>query len=71
MNQYWVVLLVVNDLKNRDHSLDGNGLFLGALHEDVTMTDAIGLHERNESLGHFLVHQGANVLSVLSNVIVV
>lgn len=65
VNQYWVVLFVVNDLKNRDHGLDGNGLLLGALHQDVTMTDAIGLHERDECLRHFLVHQGANGLLAL------
>lgn len=64
MNQYWVVLFVVDDLENRDHSLDGDGLLLGTFHEDVTMADVIGLHERNERLGHFLVHQGANGLLV-------
>lgn len=65
VNQYWVVFLVVNHLENRDHSLDGNGLLLGALHEDVTVTNAIGLHERNECLGHLLVHEGASYLLVL------
>lgn len=66
VNQYWVVLFVVNDLQDRGHGLDGDSLLLGALHEDVTMADAIGLHEGNESLRHFLVHQGANSLLVSS-----
>lgn len=66
VNQYWVIFFIVNYLQDRDHSLDGDGLLLGALHEDVTMANAIGLHERNKSLGHFLVHQGAIGLLVLS-----
>lgn len=70
VNQYWVVLFVVNDLKDRDHSLDGDGLLLGALHQDVTMTDAIGLHERDKCLRHFLVHQGAD-RSVSSEYVIV
>lgn len=60
-----MILLVMNDLKNRDHCLNGYGLLLGALHEDVTVTNAIGLHERNKCLGHLLVDEGAICLLVM------
>lgn len=61
----------MNNLKNRDHSLDGNGLLLGALHEDVTVTNVICLHEGNECLRHLLVHQGAILPVSLGTAIVV
>lgn len=60
MNQDRVVALVMNDLKNRLHSLKGDGLFLGALHGNMAVLNAIGLHERLEGLREILIHQGAN-----------
>lgn len=59
VNQNRVVLLVMNDLKDGLHGLDRDGLFLGACHGDMAVSNAIGPHERLEGLGEIFVHQGA------------
>lgn len=65
MNQNRVISLVMNDLENRLHSLDRDGLLLSACHSDVAVSNAIGLHERAEGLGEFFVHQGTDNRSEL------
>lgn len=58
MNQDRVILLVMNNLKDRLHGVDRDGLFLGACHSNMTVSNAIGLHERLEGLREILIHQG-------------
>lgn len=60
VNQYRVILLVMNDLKDGLHGLNRNGFLLGACHGNVAVSDTIGLHERLECLWEILVHQCAN-----------
>lgn len=52
-----MVLLVMNHLQDGRHSLDRNCLLLGTLHGDLTMLDTVGFHERQECLGHLLIHE--------------
>lgn len=46
MYQNRVILFVMDHFHNRLHGFDGNCLFLGAFHSDMTMADSIDLHER-------------------------
>lgn len=50
VDQKRVVALVMHDLKNGRHCLNGYRLLLGPLHSDVAMLDIVGLHKREERL---------------------
>ena len=55
-----MVALVVHDLKNGRHCLNGYCLLLGPLHGDVAMLDVVGLHKRDERLRKVLVDKRAS-----------
>lgn len=60
VNEKGVIFLVMHHLENGSHGTDRNGFFLGARHCDMTVLNAVDLHERHKGFRDVFVDECAD-----------
>lgn len=63
MDKHWVIPLIKDNIHDGNHDGIGNFDFLGALHVNDNMPDAIQLHESPVVVGNILLDESAKTMS--------